>query len=170
MPPPRSRFLSAMDPDVRKKTLRLLSNGVYIMTSRHKERYGAATVTWVSQASFKPPLIMAAVRPTSNVFQCLTASGHAALHIVADDQKDMAQKFFSPTAVDGNAINGEPFSEGIAAAPLLENAHAHIECRVIQILDGIGDHAVVILEVIEAQYASPLHPLTIAESPWNYGG
>ncbi|MCI3952948.1 MAG: hypothetical protein K0R53_2446, partial [Burkholderiales bacterium] len=37
----------------------MLSHGVYVLTSRSAERYGAATVTWVSQASFKPPLLMA---------------------------------------------------------------------------------------------------------------
>ena len=39
----------------------MLSHGVYVLTSRSEDRYGAATVTWVSQASFKPPLVMAAV-------------------------------------------------------------------------------------------------------------
>ena len=49
-----------MDVQARKKTLRMLSNGVYVLTSRSAESFGAATVTWVSQASFTPPLIMAA--------------------------------------------------------------------------------------------------------------
>ena len=45
---------------------------MYVITSRYGEDYGAATVTWVSQASFRPPLIMAAIRPGSNVFKCLS--------------------------------------------------------------------------------------------------
>jgi len=64
-----------VDAKVKQKTLRMLSNGVYVLTSRSEGRYGAATVTWVSQASFKPPLIMAAVRRESNVFECLSESG-----------------------------------------------------------------------------------------------
>ena len=47
-----------MDPRTKRQALRLLSNGVYILTSRSQEHYGAATVTWVSQASFRPPLII----------------------------------------------------------------------------------------------------------------
>ena len=65
-----------MDKKVRQKTLRMLSNGVYVLTARNDDHYGAATVTWVSQVSFKPPLIMAAVRRESNVFRCLAASGN----------------------------------------------------------------------------------------------
>lgn len=51
-----------MNPKIKRKTLRMLSNGMYVITSSSGERYGAATVTWVSQASFKPPLVMAADR------------------------------------------------------------------------------------------------------------
>src|SRR2546426_2177618 len=76
----------AMDAKVRQKTLRMLSNGVYVLTSRSEDRYGAATVTWVSQVSFKPPLIMAAVRRQCNVFKCLEESRVAALHIVRSEE------------------------------------------------------------------------------------
>ncbi len=78
-----------MDAKVRRKALQMLSNGVYVLTSRSEGRYGAATVTWVSQASFRPPLIMAAVRRESNVFRCLAESGSAVLHIVGDRQQEM---------------------------------------------------------------------------------
>ena len=71
--------MTAVEAKVRQKTMRLLSNGVYVLTSRSEERCGAATVSWVSQISFKPPLIMAAVRQNSNVYQCLEQSRVAAL-------------------------------------------------------------------------------------------
>ncbi len=71
-----------MNTTARRKTLRMMSNGLYVMTARSGHHYGAATVPWVSQASFRPPLIMAAVRPESNVFACLRDSGHVAVHIL----------------------------------------------------------------------------------------
>lgn len=154
----------------RRKTLRLLSNGLYIITSRVGDDYGAATVTWVSQASFKPPCIMAAIRLDSNVFKCISRGGPAAIHILSLDQRDIAQKFFFPTkAVDGH-INDEPFTSGMTGAPILPNAPAHVECRVVRIIDDVGDHAVVILEVVEAECRDGVRPLTVAESPWQYGG
>ena len=64
---------AVMDARARKQTLRSLSNGMYIVTSAAGPQYGAATVTWLSQASFRPPLVMAAIRPDSNVFKCLAA-------------------------------------------------------------------------------------------------
>src|SRR3989454_2006754 len=148
----------------------MLSNGLYIMTSRSGDRFGAATVTWVSQASFRPPLIMTAVRPDSNVFACLRQSGFVALHILGSGQEDMARRFFEPTRALDGGINGEPFQDGATTAPILRNAPAYVECRVRRILDDLGDHVLVVLEVLEAGCREQVRPLTIADSPWEYGG
>lgn len=159
-----------MDAVARKTTLRMLTNGVYIITSRGKERYGGATVTWVSQASFRPPLLMAAIRPDSNVYQCLAESKLAALHVLSTDQQHLAQGFFTPTSVCDGQMNGEPFIEGKTTVPVLDNAPAYVECQVLRIIDDVGDHAVVILEVLEAECRQRVDPLRIDESPWQYGG
>ena len=162
--------LPHMDPKVRQKTLRLLTNGIYILTSRSAESFGAATITWVSQCSFKPPLLMAAVRKESTVYRCLAESRIAALHILGKHQKPIAQKFFSPTKGGSSDLNGEPFFEGETSAPILQNLPAYLECRVLDIREEYGDHAVVVLEVIEARLLASVHPLTIPDSPWEYGG
>ena len=159
-----------MDARTRKNTLRMLSNGVYVLTSRNGDRYGAATVSWVSQVSFKPPLVMAAVQRDSNVFKCLEGSQTAVLHIVGDRQQDIAHRFFFPTHAEHGTINGEPFAEGRTAAPVLANLPAHVECQVERIVDTEGDHAVVILRVVEAECREQVRPLTVAETPWEYGG
>ena len=148
----------------------MFSNGMYVMTSRSGGRYGAATVTWLSQASFKPPLIMAAVRRESNVFQCLSESRVAAVHVLGCDQQDLGAKFFRPTRMAGGLLNGEPFCEGKTEVPILTNLPAYVECRVRQIVDTGGDHALVVLEVADGECRAQVPPLTIAATPWEYGG
>ena len=162
--------MTTVDEKVRQKALRMLSNGVYVLTSRSEDRYGAATVTWVSQASFKPPLIMAAVRRGSKVFECLAESRHAVLHIVGSRQQEIAKRFFYPTHAVCGTINGEAFMEGKTAAPVLPTLPAYVECEVEQIVDTHGDHAVVILRAVEAECRDRVQPLTMAETPWKYGG
>jgi len=68
------------------------------------------------------------------------------------------------------AINGEPVVEGKTAAPVLCTLPAHVECHVDQIVDTDGDHAMVILRAVEADSCEEVRPLTIAETPWEYGG
>lgn len=159
-----------MNPQSRQKTLRMLSNGVYVLTSRTEDRVGAATITWVTQVSFRPPLVMAGVRWQSNVFQCIAKSGVAALHIVAEEQLELAWRFFFPTKAGRGTINGEPYTEGSTMSPILGNFPAHVECRLERIVDTGGDHAVVILRVVDAAFGAPIRPLTVAQSPWEYGG
>jgi flavin reductase (DIM6/NTAB) family NADH-FMN oxidoreductase RutF len=159
-----------MDILQKKCALRSFSNGIYILTSRSGERYGAGTVSWVSQASFKPPLIMAAVRMDSNAFKCLAESRVAAIHVLGTGQEELAQRFFRPTVATSKAINGEAFAHRTTSAPILESAPAHVECSVKQIVEAGGDHAIVIMEVVDADFHEKFQPLTMRDSPWEYGG
>ena len=85
-------------------------------------------------------------------------------------QKQLAQRFFAPTTVIDDTLNGEPFVPGLTSATILENACAYFECVVRQIVT-LGDHAVVIMEVIDAECRRDLCPLArFASSPWTYGG
>jgi flavin reductase (DIM6/NTAB) family NADH-FMN oxidoreductase RutF len=159
-----------MDPKTKQKVLRLLTNGMYVITSRSGQRYGAATITWVSQASFKPPLLMVALRKDGSVYQCLAESRIAVLHILDDAQRNLAQKFFAATEQSRGTLNGEPYSEGKTGAPVLDNRGAYLECKVIEIVEKHGDHAVAILEATDAVIRRDLKPLTVTDSPWRYGG
>lgn len=113
---------------------------------------------------------MAAIRISSNVFQCLSRSNVAVIHIVDSDQQAVAQRFFTPTRAEFGGISGEPFQDGKTSAPVLRNLSAYVECRVRRITEGEGHHAVVLMEVLEAEWRAPIRPLTIRESPWEYGG
>lgn len=159
-----------MDSKAKQKVLRAFSNGMYVITSRSKERLGAATVTWVSQVSFKPAFIMAAIRPESSVFACLSESQCAVIHVLDRQQQDIARKFLSTTTSSDGMINGEPFLTGKTSAPILQNSIAYVECTVRQVSDIQGDHVIVILEVVEAGYNREITPLLVADSPWQYGG
>jgi flavin reductase (DIM6/NTAB) family NADH-FMN oxidoreductase RutF len=37
-------------------------------------------------------------------------------------------------------------------------------------MDQHGDHAIVLLEVVNAEIRREVNPLTVADSPWKYGG
>jgi flavin reductase (DIM6/NTAB) family NADH-FMN oxidoreductase RutF len=159
-----------MDPKIKQKVLRLLTNGMYILTSRSGDRFGAATITWVSQASFKPPLLMVALRKDGSAFQCVFESRSAALHILDRDQQTIAQKFFAATVEAQGLLNGEPYMEGTTGAPVLENLGAYVVCKAQEIVPTPGDHAIVVFEVMDAVLRKDVEPLTITGSPWQYGG
>jgi flavin reductase (DIM6/NTAB) family NADH-FMN oxidoreductase RutF len=159
-----------MDPKTKQKVLRLLTNGMYILTSRSAERFGATTITWVSQSSFKPPLLMVALRKDGSAFQCVAESRSAVLHVLSSDQQLIAQKFFAATTESHGLLNGEPYVAGPNGAPVLENLGAYLECKALEILEKPGDHAIVVFEVLNAMLRTDIVPLTVPGSPWQYGG
>jgi flavin reductase (DIM6/NTAB) family NADH-FMN oxidoreductase RutF len=53
---------------------------------------------------------------------------------------------------------------------VLDQAVSYLECEVKEIVEGGGDHAVVVGEVIEAEVTRQDPPLVMADTPWHYGG
>ena len=83
-----------MDDKLKKQVLQMFSYGVYILTSKFEDNYCAATVTWVSQASFDPPLISVCIKKESTSYDVTKKRGKFLLHILGADQKKIAASFF----------------------------------------------------------------------------
>jgi flavin reductase (DIM6/NTAB) family NADH-FMN oxidoreductase RutF len=67
----------------------------------------------------------------------------------------LAFAFFKPVEREGNSIAGEPFSSGVAGAPILSNTPAFLECKLVQTVE-IGDHSIFVGEVVDAGISTPL--------------
>ncbi|MEN3039310.1 MAG: flavin reductase family protein [Candidatus Kryptonium sp.] len=158
-----------MNPEAKKKALRMITYGLYVLTSKFEDRYSAGTVNWLSQASFEPPLVMVGVRRDSGLHQTISESGVFAVNILASDQKDIASAFFKPTTVDGDKINGYKFELGETGSPLLVDLPAFFECKVVDKVEK-GDHTIFVGEVINAGVRSEAKPLVMWDTGWFYGG
>jgi flavin reductase (DIM6/NTAB) family NADH-FMN oxidoreductase RutF len=144
-----------MDADAKKIALRMIPYGIYVLTTDDgKGGISAATVNWVTQASFGPPLVAIGVKADSHGRAHLSKGAHFGLSMLGKDQKDVAFTFFKPTVVEGNKLSGQPYHKGTAGTPILDNAIAAVECKVTSIVED-GDHHVVIGEVIEASVIKP---------------
>lgn len=140
-----------MDENSKKTALRMIPYGIYVLTARSDDgTIGAATVNWVTQTAFAPPLIVVGVKADSGAYATLKKSGSFALNMLGKGQQGLAFAFFKPADVDGNRISGEPFELGSTGAPLLENAQAAVECKVTEIVEQ-GDHHIVVGEVVAAR-------------------
>ena len=142
-----------MDADAKKTVLRMIPYGIYVLTATSKDgSVAAATVNWVTQTAFAPPLIAVGVKADSGAYAALKESGHFALNMLGKDQKGAAFAFFKPTQHDGGKINGFAYTAGATGAPILADAPGSVECRVAEIIER-GDHHVVLGEVVEAHNA-----------------
>jgi flavin reductase (DIM6/NTAB) family NADH-FMN oxidoreductase RutF len=142
-----------MDANVKKTVLRMIPYGLYVLTVRGKDdAVAAATVNWVTQASFAPPLVVVGVKADSHAHALIKESRAFALNVLGKGQQAMAFTFFKPAARDGQKVSGEPFRPGTTGAPILESAPAFVECRLVDSLER-GDHSIFVGEVVEAGLA-----------------
>jgi flavin reductase (DIM6/NTAB) family NADH-FMN oxidoreductase RutF len=164
-----------MNTEDKKCALRMFQYGLFILTSRSTDPaetmpYAAATVTWVSQASFEPPLVMVALRRDSWTHKAVKQSGVFVLNILRDDQKPMAGRFFKQIEVNGNTMNGHAFETGTTGAPLFLEAPAYLECEE-QTRVELGDHTVVIARIVNAGVRDgEATPILLRDTGWSYGG
>jgi flavin reductase (DIM6/NTAB) family NADH-FMN oxidoreductase RutF len=139
-----------MDATAKKTSLRTIPYGLYVLTTNDgKGHLTAATVNWVMQASFAPPLVAVGVKADSHGRAALAEGAHFGLCMLGKDQKDVAYTFFKPTVAEGGKLSGQPYHDGSTGAPILDAAIAAVEVRVTAIVEG-GDHHVVIGEVVDA--------------------
>lgn len=139
-----------MDENQKKTALRMIPYGLYVLTARSKDgKIAAATVNWVTQASFAPPLLAVGVKSDSLAHAAIKESKTFALNILGKGQNDIAFTFFKPLERDGMNIGGQPFYQGETGSPIFENMPAFVECRLIETVEK-GDHSVFVGEVINA--------------------
>jgi flavin reductase (DIM6/NTAB) family NADH-FMN oxidoreductase RutF len=128
----------------------MIPYGIYVLTADDGQGgVAAATVNWVTQSAFSPPLVVVGVKADSGAYQIVKATRCFALNMLGKDQKPLAFTFFKPTKVENGLISGQPFTKGVTGSPLLSAAPAAVECRVKTIVEE-GDHHVVVAEVVEA--------------------
>ncbi|MEO1933662.1 MAG: flavin reductase family protein, partial [Myxococcales bacterium] len=139
-----------MDANDKKQALRMIPYGLYVLTAESADgRVAASTVNWVTQASFEPPLVAVGVKADSGAHSIIKESKTFALNVLGKGQDSMAFAFFKSLDRDGNSIGGEAFSSGESGAPVLTNAHAVLECKLVDTVE-IGDHSLFVGEVIGA--------------------
>lgn len=139
-----------MDAGTKKTALRMIPYGIYVMTAKAADgTLTAATVNWVTQTAFAPPLVAVGVKVDSGTYAVVKESRQFALNMLGKDQQGVAFTFFKPAAVEGGKISGEAFHAGDNGAPIIDSAVAAIECKVVEIVE-LGDHHVVIGEVTQA--------------------
>ncbi len=144
-----------MNADAKKTALRMIPYGIYVLTADDgKGNVAAATVNWVTQTAFAPPLVAVGVKADSGAYKILGDARCFALNMLGKEQKGVAFTFFKPAEAKDGKVSGQAYRKGATGAPILTDAPAAVECRVKQIV-AEGDHHVVIGEVVEAHLMKP---------------
>ena len=161
-----------LNTDVRNEALRLLSNGLYVLTACVGDTIHAASVSWVSQVSFQPPLVMVAFQRGSHLAQAVRKAHRFAVNILGAEQLALAESFLHHLTAPATTTDlaGQAFRHDSAHCPLLRDSLAWLECRLAAELGTPGDHVLLLGEVTGAGIRRSGQPMVLWSTPWSYGG
>ena len=158
-----------MDKEIRKKVLRKIPYGLYILGLRDGDKFHAMVGSWVSQCSFEPPLLMLGIKKGSYSHTMLEHSAFFSVNFPGKDQKKLVEAFFRPHEAKDGKFGEAPYHLGKNGVPILNDAIAYLECKVREIVLG-GDHDILIAEIVESEVLKEADNLTMKDTGWHYGG
>ncbi len=147
-----------------RKVMRMLPNGVALVTCWLEERPWGLTINTFNSISIYPPRVLVSLFRHTASYEAIEKSSHFGISLLTDTQIDVARFGSAPgepkflDEFTGDRLRG---SEAAAAAadsdaavnhvgpeysPMVRNAHNHLDCAVQQIVYG-GDHGLIIGEV-----------------------
>ena len=144
-----------------------MTNGIFVLTTRHAQDINGMIVSWATQVSYEPPLIMAAVHPNRYSHKLIEKSKSFALHVVEYGHQGIMERMMGPDpAAKFSDIDWEP---GQTGCPILKTCMAWFECRVTDQLQP-GNHTLFIGRVVQAGFVSSGRPLCTIDCKSTYTG
>lgn len=119
------------------------------------------TANSFTSVSLDPPLVLVCIDRRAQSYAAFTEGSGFAVNILAQDQRDLSQRFASKTK---DKFAGVAWSRGTHGLPILDGALAWLECRHWRRVTA-GDHVVLIGEVVDLGVNSG-EPLTFFGSAY----
>lgn len=140
-----------MDSAAKKHALRLVPYGLYLAGSRHADgRRTVSLVSWFTQTSFDPPLVVLGLHKESEALKGVRETGVLALNILGATQGEVLKAFYKHVDVKDGKAGTHMVRDGAATGcPLLPALPASLELKVRQLIE-LGDHVTAVFEVVDA--------------------
>lgn len=149
------RAVRGLDADAFRTLLRRQAATVTVVTAPGSPPVGF-TATSFTSVSLRPPLVSFCVDRGSSSWPTLERAGHVGVHLLGEDQHEVARTF-ATSGIDRFAAH-TGWRNGPDGVPLLDSAAAWLLCRVTERVTA-GDHVIVLAEPLHGQHAHSAAPL-----------
>lgn len=147
--PPR-----AVDPELFRRVVGHLASGVTVITTIDDGAWYGMTASSVTSLSLEPPLMLACINNAVPTAAAVSRAGHYVVNVLGRGSAHLARQFAAPSPDKFRGVETEP---GLFGAPVLRDALAGLQCRVVERVRG-GTHTIFMGEVVAAaaREGSPL--------------
>ena len=174
---PVGPFPEGVDTDeydrLRRRVLWSMPSGLYVVGSRAGDRRNGMTLNWATQVGFDPKLLGISVEQEALTRELIHDGGSFTLCLIDREDRAIVRKFTKPVEVDeaAHTMNGFPYHDAPSGAPVLDQAVAWLDCRVVQEAP-VGDHTVFLGEIAACAFQKPEDTpvLRMEDTRMNYGG
>ena len=144
----------AIDSILQRQVMGRFATGVTLLTTRFDEGVLGMTANAVMSLSLEPPLVVVSVDKKNSMHECVTRGKCFALNMLRADHEEISRRF----AISGpKDFSGLRLTAAETGAPILVDAIAYVDCKLVEILPG-GDHDMFVGEPIagEVREGEPL--------------
>jgi flavin reductase (DIM6/NTAB) family NADH-FMN oxidoreductase RutF/DNA-binding GntR family transcriptional regulator len=150
-----SRALAEVDPTAFRHVVGHLASGVTVITTSDPHGDHGMTASSVTSLSMDPPMMLICLNRAAPTSAAVSRAGAYAVNVLGLGHETLAQQFATPS---GDKFRGVSVARGSLGLPILGDALAHIECRVVEEVTG-GSHTIFLGQVAQAT-ARDGQPLT----------
>lgn len=137
------------------KALGRIPSGVFLMTALRDGRASAMLASWVQQASFDPPSVCVALAKGRPVRADVEATEHFALSVLGSADAPVMKRYVRGMPPGDDPFEGLSVTQSGTGLPVLADACAWLECRLLKVCDFGGDHDLLVAHVIDGAILKP---------------
>jgi flavin reductase ActVB len=132
-------------PDEFRAALGRFASGVTVLTTRDAagQDHGMTASAFCS-VSLVPPLVLACVDRSTEMHEVLRNASHFGISVLTEGQEALSRRFAELPS--GGRFDGVGFSRAESGVVLIDDAIAHLECRLLE-RHNAGDHTIYVGEV-----------------------
>jgi flavin reductase (DIM6/NTAB) family NADH-FMN oxidoreductase RutF len=154
----------SIEPTEFRRVLGHFASGVTVITTQHQNQLHGTTVSSFCSLSLNPPLILVCLDLKATIHDLIIASEVFGVNILAEHSEATSRHFARHTSEKFSEVK---YNLGQFGVPLLADALATLECRVVEHYPG-GDHSIFVGQVVAIHAQSHAQPLLYFRSKYNH--
>lgn len=130
-----------VEPEDLRATMRKWGATVAIVGSAHDGVLSGMTVTAFAPVTLEPPQILVSIEHGTPTHDAISAAKVFAVSMLAEEQGGVSARFADPSTEEADRFDGIATHTAVSGAPILDEALAFLDCKVVHAYDA-GTHTV----------------------------